>query len=222
MIAASCVVVGVDRFRDEARHERHHDDAAVLRHARENRVGHVARMIDERARAGVREDHRRLGDVERGAHRPGRDVRQVDEHAEAVHLAHDFPAEWREAAVLRRVERGVGPVERHVVRERHVARAECVVRAQQGERILNRVAALEAEHRAELAVRVGIAHRVGGGRPLQLGIARDDLPRDVDLLELHARVARAGWRLCRSACTRRRLARRGCRSTRTVRRRDPP
>ena len=87
-------------------------------------------MIHERARAGVREDHRRGGDVERVAHHAGRDVREVHEHAEPVHLAHHFAPERREPAVLRGVERGVRPIERHVVREGHVARAEVVVGAQ--------------------------------------------------------------------------------------------
>ena len=36
-----------------------------------------------------------VGDVERVAHRVGRDVREVDEHADPVHLAHDLPAERR-------------------------------------------------------------------------------------------------------------------------------
>ena len=47
------------------------------------------------------------------------------------------------------IERGVGPVERHVVRERHVARAEVVVGAQRAERVLDRVAALDAEQRRD-------------------------------------------------------------------------
>jgi hypothetical protein len=45
------------------------------------------------------------------------------EHPQPVHLAHHPLAERREPAVARGVERGVGPVERDVVRERHVAHA---------------------------------------------------------------------------------------------------
>ena len=102
---------------------------------------------------------------------------------------HDFAAERREPAMLRGVERGVGPVERDVVRERHVARAHVVVRAQQRERVLDRVSALEAEQRADLPRLEAGLDLVGGERPLELGILRDHAARDVDLLELHAGVA---------------------------------
>ncbi len=48
----------------EQRDEAHHHDAAVLRHAREHVVRHVAQRRRERAGIRVREDDRRLGDVE--------------------------------------------------------------------------------------------------------------------------------------------------------------
>ena len=64
---------------------------------REHVVGHVARVVAQRTRAGVAEDHRRARWRERGPHRRGRDVREVDEHAEPVHLAHDLDAERRSA-----------------------------------------------------------------------------------------------------------------------------
>ena len=182
------VVIGVDGLRNEARHERHHDDAAILGHVGENRVGDVARVVDERARGGVREDHGRRGDVEGGAHRARRYVREIDEHAEPVHLAHDLASKWRKAVVLRGVERRVGPIERDVVGERHVTRAQGVVGAEQIERVLNGVSALEAEHARNPAVSDRGMNGVRRRRPLELGIARHDAAGDVDLLELHARV----------------------------------
>ena len=72
-------------------------------------------------------------------------MREVDEHAESVHLTHDAVAECCEAIVFRRIERRVGPVERDVVCQRHVANAEVVVRAQSAERILDGVPTLESE-----------------------------------------------------------------------------
>ena len=54
-------------------------------------------------------------------------MREIDEHSEAVHFAHDFATEVRESTMLRAVECGVGPVERDIVRERHVAHSEVVI-----------------------------------------------------------------------------------------------
>ena len=53
-------------------------------------VGHVARDVAEGARRGMREDDGRLETRSAAAHRLGRDVREVHEHAEPVHLAHDL------------------------------------------------------------------------------------------------------------------------------------
>jgi len=57
-------------------------------------------------------------------------MRQIYEHAEAIHLLHYFLAEAREAAVPRRIRRRVGPVVRLEVSQRHVAHAEPIVGAQ--------------------------------------------------------------------------------------------
>ena len=55
----------------------------------------------------MRKNNRCLGDVEHIIHRFRRDVRQIDQHAETIHLANDFPAElgdafmalWREEGI---------------------------------------------------------------------------------------------------------------------------
>ena len=58
------------------------------------------------------------------------------------------------------------------------------------ERILDRVAALRAQHAADLARRLGRADVGGGGGERErVGIARDQPARDVDLLELRLREA---------------------------------
>ncbi len=41
-------------------------------------------------------------DPQRVVHRVGRDVAEIDEHAEPVHLAHHFLAELRQPVALRR------------------------------------------------------------------------------------------------------------------------
>ena len=127
---AARFVVAHDVGRDEAGYERYHDDSAISRDSAQDRVGNVARNIDQRSRSGMRENYRRPADVQCVAHRARRDVRQIDQHAQPVHLAHDAVAERRQATVLGGIERGIGPVESHVVGKRHVAHAEVVVRAQ--------------------------------------------------------------------------------------------
>ena len=86
----------------ELRHEGHHADAAARGHLLEHVVGRVARAVGDRAGRAVAEDHRRLADLERGAHRVGRDVGEVDHHPDAVHLAHHLAAEGGQPAGHRR------------------------------------------------------------------------------------------------------------------------
>jgi hypothetical protein len=118
-------------------------------------------------------------------------VREIDEHAEPVHLADDAIAEGSQPAVLRRIERGVGPIERDVVRQRHVPNAQIVVRPKGTERVLDCVAAFEAKKRSELPLLEVVADVVGAQRQREpIGILRDDPPGDVDLLQLNPGVAR--------------------------------
>ena len=106
---------------------------------------------------------------------------------------------------------GVGPVVRHVVRQRHITDAEAVKFTQCGERILDRIAALDAHQHAHFARAFRTAdlsgrraHRELLGMPLGLSIGRVDhihrprhraacLPRlaaDVDRKELAGDAAR--------------------------------
>ena len=139
----------------------------------------------------MREDDGGGAGVEDVAHYAGGHMRQIAEHAEAIHFTHDFSPEWRQAAVSCRVQRGVGPVEGDVVGQRHVARPEVVIRSQHLQGVLDGVAAFHAEQRADLVRRKGTAHIGGrGGEHEAFGIFRDHAPREPDLLELRARVAR--------------------------------
>ena len=128
--------------------------------------------------------------VERVAHDGRRDVGEVHQHAEPVHLPHHFAAELGEAAVPGAVERGVGPVEGDVVGQGHVPGAELVVGPERAERVLDGVAALHAEQRRDPAALEAALDVVGGERQRQpVGIARDHPPGDVELLQLHPGVA---------------------------------
>ena len=109
------------------------------------------------------------------AHRVGGDVREVDEHAEPVHLARRPRAERRSA----RRARGSSVAESAqamfvVVGQRQVAHAEPVQHPQHAERVVDRVPALGAEQRGDPARRPDAAPRRRRWRELQVvGVARD-------------------------------------------------
>ena len=140
---------------------------------------------DRRARAlAVREDHRRFADLKRVAHRLGRNVAEVDEHAEPVHLVNDRPAEGVDPVPLGVVGRAVGELVVLEMRERHVARAEIVELSQRCEASSDLVAALDPDQRSDLARLVDANDIIGGERELEVvGIGFDDPLDGVDLLE---------------------------------------
>ena len=107
-------------------------------------------------------------DANRVFHRVRRDVAEVDEHAEPVHLAHDLFAERRQPVEHRRVGRRVGPRDVLRVRQRHVARAEAVEHAQRAERAVDRVPAFHADERRDLALLEDALDVVGGQRQLEV------------------------------------------------------
>src|SRR3546814_13930645 len=64
-------------------------------------IGDAARVVRDGAHRGVR-DYDRLRGVGRGVERRAdADMRAVDQHADAVAVAHDLDAEMRQATVLR-------------------------------------------------------------------------------------------------------------------------
>ena len=88
----------------------------------EDLVGDVPRVGRDREGAGVAGDERGLRDAEGVGHRRGRDVGDVHEHPQPVHLADHPLAERREAVAPGGVDGGVGPVQRGVVGQGHVPR----------------------------------------------------------------------------------------------------
>ena len=81
----------------------------------------------------------------------GRDMGEIHQHAQPVHLPHHLAAEFGETVVAGGVQRRVGPVEGHVVGEGHVAGAEIVVGPERAERVLDGVAAFHAQQRRDPA-----------------------------------------------------------------------
>ncbi len=132
----------------------------------------------------MRTDDRRAADLERRHHRLVRNVREIDHHAQAVHFAHDLPAKGRQAVVERLVGAGIGPVVVLDVSQSHVARAQRVAHAQDGQGIVDRMTAFQADERGDLSLAVNADHVVGGKRCLQcVGIAGDEPMDTVDLLQ---------------------------------------
>src|SRR5260370_1015799 len=75
------------------------DYATVLGHGAKHVVGHVAGVIGEGTRGRVRGNDGRFGDGNRVVERLVGNVRNIDQHAEAVHLEHDLLAAVGEAVV---------------------------------------------------------------------------------------------------------------------------
>ena len=170
-------VEGGALLRDEARHERHHHHAAGPAHLLEDVVGHVAGDVGDRAGRGVGEHHRRIAHLDRLPHRVLRDVAEVDQDAEPVHLAHHVLAEVGEASVRMRTRRRIGPGRVVVVGERHVAGAQPGQDAQDRERARDAVAALDADHRRHLARGRDPLDVVGGRAPVRAGPGSDGTGR---------------------------------------------
>ena len=100
----------IARGRDVGRKEIHHHDAVVLCHQAQDIVGHIARMVDDRARRGVGKHDRRLADRERRLHRFGRYVAQIDEHAEPVHFPNYFEPNGVRSVMRGRIGGRVRPI----------------------------------------------------------------------------------------------------------------
>ncbi len=172
------------RRRDEPGHERGHRDPAVARQPPEYLVRDIPRMIGHGPGRGVREDHRNRRDVEDIAHRVRRHVRQVDEHADPLHLGHDLAAEVRQPAVRGVVGRRVSPRHVAVVGQRHVPDAQRVHRPEYSERAPDRVPALRADQRRHLAGRHDPLNVRGGQRELErVPVPADQAVHEIDLLQ---------------------------------------
>ncbi len=116
-------------------------------------------------------------------------MRNVDHHAQPVHLQNNLLAEIREAVVVLNlgvvdVAGGVGPFIGVRPRERHVAHAQAVVIAQQVHVVLDRVSAFDAHERGQFVLAVG-ALDVGDGKGHHhaVGMMRRLLVDRVDQIE---------------------------------------
>ena len=143
----------------EAAKEVHLHHAAILRHSPQHVVGHIPRCVHQGPRRRVRRDHRSFRRGNRVPKSLVGDVRDVDHHAEPVHLQHDLLAEISETVMMLHlgivdVARGVGPFIRVRPRKRHVPNSKPIVVAQQVDIVLDRVSAFDSHQRREFMLLV--------------------------------------------------------------------
>ena len=183
LLPPGCVRLGALRG-EEPRNERRLDHGSGPSGQLEDVVGDVPRHVAEGPRVGVREQDRGLGDRHRSTHRVLRGVRQVDERRASVQLTNHLFTEARQPAVGSFARGGIRPVGIVVVREGHVARAERGEDPQRSERVPDRVAALDAEHRRDLSNAGDPFDVIRGARELEsLRVPTDQLEERIDLLE---------------------------------------
>ncbi len=111
-------------------------------------------------------------------------MREVDEHAEPVHLAHDLLAERGEPTDGRRVRARICPGHVLRVRQRHVARTELVEHAQRSQRVVDRVPPFHPDQRRNPSTFEDPLHVIGRQCELErLRVALHHPIDDVDLFE---------------------------------------
>ena len=112
--------------RSEARHERHHHHATILRKASENGIRHVAGVRRDRAGIAMRKKHGRGGLIQHVMHRRFGHMADIGSHPQPVHLGEHFKSKGRQPIMLGRVCCAVGPVGGQAMCDRHVARTKCI------------------------------------------------------------------------------------------------
>ena len=78
---------------------RDYDDFGI---AQSDLTRHIAWDVAQRLRGSMRENHGGTRDPDRCRHRFGRRMREVDQHSQAVHLAHHFLSEGGKSAMAQR------------------------------------------------------------------------------------------------------------------------
>ena len=142
------------------------DDAAGGGAGPDQLVRDVARMVAQRARVGVREDHGPVGRVEDLARRAVPGVGTALDHADPIHLREDRAAEVGEPFVLGIVAAAAGEVP-PVVDEQHPAHADLMQELDQRHLGAQRLDAFHVHAHGEAPARPGRA-QVGRRRAEQV------------------------------------------------------
>ena len=131
------------------------EDAALRCQSLEQCVRHIAGDIVHGAEPVVGGDERGGADIERGGNRLVGSMRDVNHHAQAVHLADDREAAFVQAVPLRHGAAGIGVVAGPVVGgELHGAHAQAVHLANHGWVAIQIEAAFDIEHGRDFSSRM--------------------------------------------------------------------
>ncbi len=160
------------------------NDAALSRQGLDHVVGHVARMIADRAARRMRRNQRRLAHFQRVVKRLVADMRNIHHHSLAVHFANDFLAILGQAIVRRLVGGGVRPFIVVKMRKRHVPHAEIAEDAHHADVVPNHVPAFDANQRGYFSFGLRLANVGSSAREHHvLGILADIFVNRVNLVE---------------------------------------
>ncbi len=160
------------------------DNATVFCESAHHVVGHVAGSLGDGARGGVRSDNGSFGGGDDVGEGFVGDVRDIDHDAEAIHFEDDLLAEVGEAVMRGGVGGRVSPVGIFHVGEGHVANTESGVGAEDGEVVIDHVAAFDTHERSDLALFFGGADFFGGGgKDKIVGMFANGFADGVDLVE---------------------------------------
>ena len=83
-------------------------------------------MIDQGTRGRMREHDRGGTGGERGLHGLGRDMTQIHQHPQAIHLVDHLDSKRSQPVMHRRIRRRVSPVRGEYMSQGHITRAEIV------------------------------------------------------------------------------------------------
>ena len=128
-------------------------------------------MRVDRKGARVRKDYWRAAEGKRIPHGIGAHMRDIDKHAETIHLVHHLLAEAAQSVVLGPVRRRISPVDIVPVGKRHVTRAQFVESSQDCRRIFHHVTAFNPEEAGNATGLVDPLDVVGRARLLEPGLA---------------------------------------------------
>src|SRR5579884_801948 len=162
--------------------EVHHDDSAIGRNQLQYVIWNIPWMIGQRSRIAVREENWCPCHLEGSAHRFGRNVAEIDEHADPVHLIDYGSAKLVDPVVLGIVGCTVGKLVILEMRQRHVTRTKIIELPQRREAAANLVSAFNADKRSNPAGLVNANDVIGGAGELEvIGISAHHALDGVDL-----------------------------------------
>ena len=166
--------------------EKDHDHTSILLQPREHVIRRIAVVLRQRVTGTVAEYDRRPGHVENLAHASVRGVRQIDHHAESIHLMDSSFPKLRQPAVSSscrdgRRSRGVRIVA--VVRDGDVPHTQVIELPYHSDRRARLMQSLGTEHGGDFACLESLRSARGSLAVMKVLILGNEALRDIDLLQ---------------------------------------